>query len=241
MMNLKFAILKTFSLSFLLAVFFSEVGIEAYASEVKNIQIPIIQTCQINGKVLSIDDLSMLGVSLTFKSKNFKKEFEADEFGEYKIYVPNNKTYIIDATDKYKNLSYQRAPLYVSCLRNEIITINIYPLANPVSYGDTTPRYKFDTVNNLGNKNDYAVLSYQKKVYSEDQIQYRFAMLTYSDLTLSAQSITRYKRRKDTTIIAKGNVWLEDKQNRRKYYEKLRFTFLKGKIIFQQLPTAAKK
>lgn len=74
------------------------------------------------------------------------------------------------------------------------------------------------------------VIAFLSKKKKGSIVTYSEAMLTFNDLTVSAEYLKQ--NFKEKTITAEGSIWLE-KGGKRSYYKKLSLIFTAGEIKIQ--------
>lgn len=224
--------LKVFILINLILIGYGSVFSQTASSKIKNLinEQPIKGACKVTGKVLNIDDLVLLGIDIVFTTEENERKVNTNDFGEYETVLPSKKLIRITMDSKNGNFSYKRSPIKLNCESNKVLTINIYPLPKVVSYGDESPEYKYEVLNDFAqfNENLIPIISYLKNKTQGKIAIYKFATLTLNTMTVSANELIIDKIKK--TIQLKGNVWIENGETRKDYNE-LTLKVKKGELI----------
>lgn len=176
--------------------------------------------CVVSGEVFYPTGL-LPHTEITFKGQQTEKTVFSNDEGSYNIKLPAG-IYEIILRRGADTLSYKRSKLNISCQND--LTINLYPQFERISYGDKSPEHKFILFSNqwTGDKKLNPVISYLSKEKKGNTVSYTNSMLTYDNLTVSANKLIQDIKNK--SIVAEGNVWIEE-QGKRTNYKKLTLKF----------------
>jgi hypothetical protein len=179
------------------------------------------ENCKVSGKVLDTQDNAIPGINVRFKSNQIEKSIITNDSGGYSINLPTG-IFDISIEEYYNYEPFQRAKLNIQC-EDELI-INIFPFFKRITHNSKGQDHQFSIISKewIPDKRLNLVISYLNKEKKENTVAYKDAMLTYNNLTISADKLIQ--NFKSNTIIAEGNIWLEDGKKRTNY-EKLTIKF----------------
>ncbi len=168
--------------------------------------------CVVAGSTLDDQGFPILGISILFSGRGVRSQATSNE-GTYSVELEPG-LYRIETSSKFDSYAYKRSKLNVHCNHSDPpLKINLFPKGKNVSFGDESPEYIFESIGFPGQKNQIdTVISYLKKVARNSQTSYEDGIMTYDNLTLSADTIV--VNLKTQTIQGVGNAWLENGKER---------------------------
>lgn len=184
------------------------------------------EDCKLTGKAQDRQDNAIPGLNITFKNSQLEKSVITDASGKYELDLPIG-IFNISIETYFNYEPYKRAKLNIQC-KNEL-SINIFPFHKRETHNSKSLEYQFNTFSKpwVYDKRLNLVITYLGKKREDNFVIYKDTMLTFDNLTISANKLIQNFKNK--TITAEGNVWVEDGKKRTDY-EKLTLKFSKNGI-----------
>lgn len=183
--------------------------------------------CKVFGTAFDLQNAVVPNTDLIFQNNTLRKEVISDDEGNYSVLLPFGTYEVIHETGLFSK--YKRANLSVSC--NKEIEINLYFLPECVSYGCPKIKRYFSSFDSEWTFNEKLNLvfnfAFDGRKKRGANITYALAVLTFDNITLHADSLGQNVKNK--TVVADGNIWLENGKERI-YYNSLTLSFLQSGV-----------